>query len=126
MYKIIGLITFIAAAFAGYIQWISVEPEHVPLQNIIKQQISKPDERVIVGAASTSTLIHLIDVFTLSKNGGYTSSSLLYKIGAFDNMSSWEQGVRHMTHDFAVSMQESFSKQNTQTMIPRLRLMLVS
>ena len=105
----------VTASFAGYIHWISIEPNHQELPLIIENQITNPEERSIVGVPSTSTLIYLIDVLTVSKNGGYMSSGILSKIGAFDNMSSWEQGVRHMTHDFAVSMQESFSKQNVNS-----------
>lgn len=99
----------------GYIQWLGLEPDQTDIDSIIDDRVTDEASKSKVGAASTSALIHVIDVMTDQKNGGYVSSGILYKLGMHDNMAFWEQGVRGAAYDFAHSLHLDFSKQNSNS-----------
>ena len=94
----------------GYIEYVSFVPHSQPLSKFMASGGDK-----VIGVASTSALIHSLNVLVNSKNGGYQSSGILSKLGLQDNIVSWEHGVRYADIDFAQSMQMHFSKQNSNS-----------
>lgn len=106
---ITGIASLLVASF-GYIQYVSCVPH---AQQLNEFMVDGGDG--VIGAATTSALIHSIDVLTDKKNGGYQSSGLLSKVGLQDNIVSWEHGVRYADIDFAQSLQMYFSKQNSNS-----------
>lgn len=105
--KVLVGLGLVCAATFGYIEYVSCVPHAEPLE---KFMVTGGDG--VVGAATTSALIHSIDVLVNKKDGGYQSSGLLAKLGLQDNIVSWEHGVRYADIDFAQALQMYFSKQN--------------
>ncbi|UKA04889.1 DUF2333 family protein [Photobacterium damselae] len=103
---LVGVGALCLATF-GYIEYVACVPHAQPLDKFL---VEGGDG--IIGAATTSALIHSINVLVEEKNGGYQSSGILSKIGLQDDVVSWEHGVRYADMDFAQALQMFFSKQN--------------
>lgn len=96
-----------------YIQWSSVEPEVKDIAAIIESNGVK-DHESVVGDATTSAYIHVLETL-LTKNGGYHSNDILVKLGVYDNMPNFEFGAVEMSRDLALIMRDSFSKSSSSS-----------
>ena len=68
----------------------------------------------VVGATTTATLIHTIEVL-LHKPGGYLSNDLMPPGVFLDNIPSWEFGVLVQMRDLSKAKRESFSRSQSQS-----------
>lgn len=68
----------------------------------------------ITGAATTNTLIEVVDIL-LDKSGGYLSNDILPPSVWLDNVPNWEYGVLIQVRDLSKAMRESFSRSQSQS-----------
>ena len=87
----------------------SDEPDLFDVEAINSQQ-AQP----VIGAATTSTLIHVIDVM-LEKPGGYLANDVTPPGLWLDNLPSWEFGALVQVRDLSKAMRESFSRSQSQS-----------
>ena len=76
----------------------------------LNSQIEKP----VVGAATTGTLVHVIDIM-LEKPGGYLANDVIPPGLWLDNLPSWEFGVLVQVRDLSKALRESFSRSQSQS-----------
>jgi len=69
---------------------------------------------LVVGATTTATLIHSIDVL-LHKPGGYLSNDVMPPGVWLDNIPSWEFGVLVQVRDLSKANREAFSRSQSQS-----------
>lgn len=69
---------------------------------------------LVVGATTTATLIHTIDVL-LHKPGGYLSNDVMPPGVWLDNIPSWEFGVLVQVRDLSKANREAFSRSQSQS-----------
>jgi len=69
---------------------------------------------LVVGATTTATLIHTIDVL-LKKPGGYLSNDMMPPGVWLDNIPSWEFGVLVQIRDLSKANREAFSRSQSQS-----------
>jgi hypothetical protein len=74
----------------------------------------KSNTGIVIGEATTSTLIRVIDVL-LDKPGGYLSNDIMPPGVWMDNQPSWEYGVMIQVRDLSKAMRESFSRSQSQS-----------
>ena len=68
----------------------------------------------VVGATTTATLIHTIEVL-LQKPGGYLSNDMMPPGVWLDNIPSWEFGVLVQIRDLSKANREAFSRSQSQS-----------
>ena len=71
-------------------------------------------EQAVVGTATTTTLIHIVDIL-LHKSGGYLANDLTPPGLWLDNLPSWEFGVLVQIRDLSKALRESFSRSQSQS-----------
>ena len=69
---------------------------------------------LVVGATTTATLIHTIEVL-LQKPGGYLSNDMMPPGVWLDNIPSWEFGVLVQIRDLSKANREAFSRSQSQS-----------
>ena len=122
-YSQIGLmILFILLALLGW-YW-SNEPEPFDVQTISYEAAlqaalqaapqTAPPAAPVIGAATTASLIHVIDLM-LHKPGGYLANDVTPPGLWLDNVPSWEFGVLVQVRDLSKAMRESFSRSQSQS-----------
>ena len=82
----------------------------------IREQTAKiiGEQELVVGATTTATLIHSIEIL-LHKPGGYLSNDMLPPGVLLDNIPSWEFGVLVQMRDLSKAMREAFSRSQSQS-----------
>ena len=82
----------------------------------VREQTAKilGERKPVVGATTTATLIHTIDVL-LDKPGGYLSNDLMPPGVLLDNIPSWEFGVLVQVRDLSKAKREAFSRSQSQS-----------
>ena len=76
--------------------------------------LSSQTDKPVVGAATTGTLVHVIDLM-LEKPGGYLANDVLPPGLWLDNLPSWEFGVLVQVRDLSKALRESFSRSQSQS-----------
>ena len=77
-------------------------------------QVHQGDSSLVTGAATTATLIQVIDT-VLEKPGGYLSNDVLPPGLWLDNLPNWEFGVLVQIRDLSKAMRESYSRSQSQS-----------
>lgn len=108
------LVFYLLIAVLLGVYWSS-EPKLFSVEDVageLSQQ--SPEKPLVVGAATTATLIHVSRVL-LEKPGGYLSNDVTPPGIWLDNMPSWEYGVLAQVRDLSRVLQESFSRSQSQS-----------
>jgi hypothetical protein len=117
-YSLIGALILLLLLSALGWYW-SNEPDQF---NVIEvsQAFSEPlvtsraPDQLVVGVATTSALIHAVDLI-LHKPGGYLSNDIMPPGLWLDNQPSWEFGVLVQVRDLSKAMREAFSRSQSQS-----------
>ena len=72
------------------------------------------DAPPVIGAATTTTLIQVVDIM-LDKPGGYLANDVLPPGLWLDNLPNWEFGVLVQVRDLSNAMRESYSRSQSQS-----------
>lgn len=72
------------------------------------------DERIVVGYATTDTLIRVAETL-LDKPGGYLSNDRMPPSAFLDNMPNWEFGVLVQVRDLARAIRNDYSRSQSQS-----------
>lgn len=94
--------------------WWDTEPDYFDPIKITQQRATAKQQPVVVGSATTSALIHSIEVM-LDKRGGYLSNDKLPPGVLMDNLPNWEFGVVTASRDLTRAMRNEFSRSQTQS-----------
>lgn len=92
----------------------SSEPELFSIQNLVERKSTEMGANSVVGFASTSTLLEMIDVL-LEKPGGYLTNDVTLPGLWMDNIPNWEFGVLVQLRDFSRAMRKDFSRSQSQS-----------
>ena len=92
----------------------SREPPLVDLNERLEQYVASSDQPVVIGTATTISLIHVAETM-LHKPGGFLSNDITLPGAVLDNIPSWEFGVLVQLRDLARAMRESFSRSQSQS-----------
>jgi len=87
----------------------SQEPEAFSIRPVMQQ-----DNDIVVGTATTQTLIKTMNVL-LHKPGGYLSNDVLPPSVWLDNIPNWEFGVLVQARDLSLAMRNDFSRSQSQS-----------
>ena len=94
--------------------WWDTEPDYFDPIKITQQRATAKQQPVMVGSATTSALVHSIEVM-LDKRGGYLSNDKLPPGLFMDNMPNWEFGVVTASRDMTRALRNEFSRSQTQS-----------
>lgn len=94
--------------------WWDTEPDYFDPIKITQQRATAKQQPVVIGSATTSALIHSIEVM-LDKRGGYLSNDKLPPGVLMDNLPNWEFGVVTASRDLTKAMRNEFSRSQTQS-----------
>ena len=110
-YVLIALlaVTLLILGLAWY--W-SDEPELFDVHGETEKALA--GKSLVVGATTTATLIHTIEVL-LHKPGGYLSNDMMPPGVWLDNIPSWEFGVLVQIRDLSKANREAFSRSQSQS-----------
>jgi len=75
---------------------------------------SVDDQRIVVGYATTDTLIRVGEAM-LDKPGGYLSNDVMPPSVFLDNMPNWELGVLIQVRDLAKAIRDGYSRSQSQS-----------
>ncbi|VUD40346.1 hypothetical protein TDB9533_00132 [Thalassocella blandensis] len=92
----------------------SDEPEMFSVREVSLAELSGDQQALVVGAATTGTLIHVVETM-LNKNGGYLSNDVTFPGVWMDNIPNWEYGVIIQVRDMTKAMREAFSRSQSQS-----------
>lgn len=87
----------------------SQEPESFSIKPIMQQESD-----IVIGTATTQTLIKTMDVL-LKKPGGYLTNDVLPPSVWLDNIPNWEFGVLVQARDLSLAMRNDFSRSQSQS-----------
>lgn len=90
------------------------EPDGFSVMEAAKLEMQRNDQQVVIGAATTSTLIHVVEAM-LSKPGGYLTNDITPPAVFMDNIPNWEYGVIIQVRDLNKAMREAFSRSQSQS-----------
>jgi len=107
------LLMYLFASFALAFSW-SREPALFDFAATLEQYTSDYAQPVVIGTATTVSLIHVAETL-LDKPGGFLSNDITLPSAALDNIPSWEFGVLVQLRDLARAMRESFSRSQSQS-----------
>ncbi len=94
--------------------WWDTEPDYFDPIKVTQQRATAKQQAVVVGSATTSALIHSVDVM-LDKRGGYLSNDKLPPGVLMDNIPNWEFGVVTASRDLTRALRNEFSRSQTQS-----------
>jgi len=94
--------------------WWDKEPAPFHVLQHTQQRAEAAGQRVVVGSATTATLIHIAEVLE-DKRGGYIANDLLPPGLWLDNQPNWELGAVLQMRDMARALREEFSRSQTQS-----------
>lgn len=99
----------------------SIEPDVADVNQLISEQSTKYNEKVVIGYATTSMLIHTTETL-LNKPGGFLSNDVMPPSVIMDNMPAFEFGALEVIRDLALSMREDLTRSQSQSVEnPHLR-----
>lgn len=107
------LLVYLLASFVLAFSW-SREPALFDLAATLEQYTSDSAQPVVIGTATTVSLIHVAETL-LDKPGGFLSNDITLPGAVLDNIPSWEFGVLVQLRDLARAMRESFSRSQSQS-----------
>ena len=107
------LAVYLLASFVLAFSW-SREPALFDLKVTLEQYASDSAQSVVIGTATTASLIHVAETM-LDKPGGFLSNDITLPGAALDNIPSWEFGVLVQLRDLARAMREGFSRSQSQS-----------
>ncbi|MDG2472432.1 MAG: DUF2333 family protein [Pseudomonadales bacterium] len=107
------LAVYLLASFVLAFSW-SREPALFDLKVTLEQYASDSAQPVVIGTATTASLIHVAETM-LDKPGGFLSNDITLPGAALDNIPSWEFGVLVQLRDLARAMREGFSRSQSQS-----------
>ncbi len=107
----ICLVAIVLIAVAFY--WSS-EPETFDTDSITKTEAERLQSPVVIGSATTSTLIHVLETI-LNKPGGYLSNDVTVPSVFMDDIPNWEYGALTQSRDLARAMRDNFSRSQSQS-----------
>lgn len=110
MLGLIALYLLIVICLGFY--WSS-EPDAFSVQDNMIAKLG-PDVSPVVGAATTTALIHVAEVL-LEKPGGFLSNDVTPPGIYLDNIPSWEFGVLVQSRDLSRALRENFSRSQSQS-----------
>ncbi|MBQ78237.1 MAG: hypothetical protein CL692_06615 [Cellvibrionales bacterium] len=108
-----ALAVYLLASFVLAFSW-SREPALLDLGVQLEQYANDSAESVVIGTATTVSLIHVAETM-LDKPGGFLSNDITLPGAALDNIPSWEFGVLVQLRDLARAMREGFSRSQSQS-----------
>ena len=94
--------------------WWNRTPDPFDVEAVARARAGKLDGELVRGAATTATLIEVIDRL-LNKTGGYLSNDRLPPGVLMDDMPNWEWGVLVQARDLAVALRNDLSRSQTQS-----------
>ncbi|MEO7935291.1 MAG: DUF2333 family protein [Dokdonella sp.] len=94
--------------------WWDAEPDYFDPIKVTQQRATAKQQAVVVGSATTSALIHSVEVM-LDKRGGYLSNDKLPPGVLMDNIPNWEFGVVTASRDLTRALRNEFSRSQTQS-----------
>ncbi len=97
------------------IYWSMSEPDLFSVREQALVQLEGKEEQLVIGAVTTTTLIHVVDTM-LNKPGGYLSNDVTPPGVWLDNIPSWEYGALIQSRDFAKALREAFSLSQSQSL----------
>lgn len=106
-----SLLLYLIVTLLLAIYW-SREPDQFSV--IDNAQEHNSSVQLVTGAATTTTLIKVVDVM-LHKPGGFLSNDIMPPGVALDNIPNWEFGVLVQVRDLASSMRKHLSRSQTQS-----------
>ncbi|ABE56503.1 conserved hypothetical protein [Shewanella denitrificans OS217] len=107
--KLIGSLAAVALMGYGISVWWSVEPD-----SLEPVYYEADNGRMVVGYATTSSLINTLDSL-LDKPGGWLSNDVLPPSLFMDNMPAFEFGAIEQVRDLALIMRKEFSRSQSQS-----------
>jgi hypothetical protein len=107
--KLIGGLAAVVMLGYGISVWWSVEPDSLEPVNF-----EADNGRIVVGYATTSSLINTLDSL-LDKPGGWLSNDMLPPSLFMDNMPAFEFGAIEQVRDLALIMRKEFSRSQSQS-----------
>ncbi|MBB1268315.1 DUF2333 family protein [Shewanella sp. SR44-3] len=107
--KLIGGLAAVALMGYGISVWWSVEPD-----SLEPVYFEADNGRMVVGYATTSSLINTLDSL-LDKQGGWLSNDVLPPSLFMDNMPAFEFGALEQVRDLALIMRKEFSRSQSQS-----------
>ena len=94
--------------------WWDAEPDYFDPIKVTQQRATAKQQAVVVGSATTSALIHSVEVM-LDKRGGYLSNDKLPPGVLMDNIPNWEFGVVTASRDLTRALRNEFSRSQSQS-----------
>ena len=107
------LVLFVIGGFALSVYW-GQEPEPFNVADKAVEEAESLGNPVVVGTATTATLIQLMDVL-LHKQGGYLSNDVMPPTVFMDNIPHWEHGVLMQVRDLTRVMRDNMSRSQSQS-----------
>ena len=101
-------IFFILAYFWGK------EPAAFNIEEVSKVEAQDLNRPVVIGTATTATLIHILETM-LDKPGGYLSNDVTLPSVMMDDIPSWEYGVLIQARDLSRAMRDNMSRSQSQS-----------
>lgn len=92
----------------------SDEPEIFSVREVSLAKLNDGNQQLVIGAATTSTLIHVVETM-LHKPGGYLTNDVTFPGIWMDNVPNWEYGVIIQVRDMTKAMREAFSRSQSQS-----------
>ncbi|WP_371374004.1 DUF2333 family protein [Thalassotalea aquiviva] len=92
----------------------SFEPDTFDVKEKTINDAQVENVNPVVGYATSTALIHVAE-HLLDKPGGYLSNDVIPPSVFLDNIPNWEFGVLEMVRDMALSMRQSFSRSQSQS-----------
>lgn len=108
---LISIIVYLLLAVGVGFYWSS-EPEVFSVRDSVA--IQADEQPVVVGVATTSTLVKVMGTL-LDKPGGFLSNDILLPGAWLDNIPNWEYGVLIQVRDLSKAMREAFSRSQSQS-----------
>ncbi len=110
----IAVVLVVLALILALMWWWDTEPDYFDPIKITQQRATAKQQPVVVGSATTSALVHGVEVM-LDKRGGYLSNDKLSPGVLMDNIPNWEFGVVTASRDLTRAMRNEFSRSQTQS-----------
>ena len=107
------LVTYIIIILVLAIKW-SGEPDLFNVQDKVTARLQEKNQKMVVGYATTSTLINIMETL-LSKPGGYLSNDVFLPGIWMDNMRAWEFGALVQVRDLGRALRKDLSRSQSQS-----------
>lgn len=111
----LSLLLATALVIALFVGWFwSREPDQFDIKAVALQQLGGDENRLVVGATYTSSLIQIGNVL-LYKPGGYLSNDVMPPGLWLDNIPNWEFGALVMLRDATSALRNHISRSQSQS-----------